>query len=214
VSEAQGKREPEPAVGGAKPRCKGTTRAGKPCASTVLVDGEHCLVHSSRGFDPVEAGRKGGLRSALARRALSKNEQRQAFEGRERLREQFEADPEFYEQVKAVYREALEAITTCPSCKERARPDHRTRIAAGDSFLAQLYGKPRQDINQSVTTQRKLVIAVPDWYLTIHRDRLAAGERPLFGDTELVPRDSPDALPAADAADADVLDYDELTGGD
>ena len=90
---------------------------------------------------------------------------------------------------------------------------------AGDSFLAQLYGKPRQDINQQVSTERKLVIAVPDWYLTIDRDRRAAGERPLFGDTEIVARDSQEALPAADAADeqganGEVLDYDELTAGD
>ncbi len=36
------------------------------------------------------------------------------LEGRERLREQFEADPEFYERVKAIYFEALEADDHVP----------------------------------------------------------------------------------------------------
>ncbi len=121
--------------------------------------------------------------------------------------------------MKAVYRDALEALTTCPSCRERALPDHRTRIAAGDSFLAQLYGKPRQDINQSVSNEHKIVYAVPDWWFKIEQDRRARGEHPAFGGDEIVSRDSKDALRAADAADeqganGEVLDYDELTAGD
>ena len=140
-------------------------------------------------------------------------------DGRERLREQFEADPEFYERVKAVYFEALEAVTTCPSCRERALPDHRTRIGAGDSFLAQLYGKPRQDINQNVSNEQKLVIVAPEWWFRIERDRRAKGEHPAFGGAEIVARGSQDVLPAADAAyeqsaNGEVLDYDELTAGD
>ncbi len=71
VSKAHKEHEAKATVTNAKPSCKGTTKAGKPCASTVLVDGEHCLVHSSRGFDPVEAGRKGG-RSRLSRGVLSR----------------------------------------------------------------------------------------------------------------------------------------------
>ena len=106
-----------------------------------------------------------------------------------------------------------------PSCCARALPEHRTRIAAGDSFLAQLYGKPRQDINQNVSTERKLVIVAPEWWFKIERDRRAGGEWPAFGGAEILSRDSQDVLPAADAADeqganGEVLDYDELTGGD
>ena len=135
------------------------------------------------------------------------------------MREQFEADPEFYDKVKAVYRDALEAVTTCPSCRERALPDHRTRIAAGDSFLAQLYGKPRQDINQQVSNEQKLVIAVPDWWFKIEQDRRAKGEWPAFVGGEIVSRGSQEVLPAAGAADeqgasGEVLDYDEVTAGD
>jgi hypothetical protein len=146
------------------------------------------------------------------KRAHAETEQKQTREGRERLREQFESDSDFYARVKGVYFDALEAMTTCPNCREQGRPDHRTRIAAGDSFLAQLYGKPRQDINQSVSSEHKIVIAVPDWWLKIDRDRRASGERPLFGDAELVPRGS-HAVQSAVAA-GEVLDYDELTPGD
>jgi hypothetical protein len=80
------------------------------------------------------------------RRSLSKNGQHETRQGRERLREQFENDPDFYERIKAVYEDGIVAVTTCPSCRDRALPDHRTRIAAGDSFLAQVYGKPKQNV--------------------------------------------------------------------
>jgi len=104
-----------------KPTCKGTTKAGNPCRSTVVGEDGYCLVHSpSRAFDPVETGRQGGKKSGVTRRALSKSDREQIREGRERLREQFESDPAFYEKVKTVYREALEAVTTCPGCHEHA----------------------------------------------------------------------------------------------
>ncbi len=121
--------------------------------------------------------------------------------------------------MKAVYRDALEAAHHVPELPGTALPDLRTRIAAGDSFLAQLYGKPRQDINQNVSNEHKLVIVAPDWWFKIERDRRAKGEHPAFGGAEIVARDSRDALQAADAADeqganGEVLDYDELTAGD
>ena len=92
------KHGPKSKVGGAKPRYEGTTKAGNPCQSTLLVDGHHCVFHAPNGLDPVELGRKGGRRSTIARRSLSRNEQQQIREGREKLREQFEADPDLYER--------------------------------------------------------------------------------------------------------------------
>ena len=55
------------------------------------------------------------------------------------------------------YENGVEAVTTCPNCKERALPDHRTRLAAGDSFLAQIYGKRHQ---QSIQTKTDVTINV------------------------------------------------------
>ena len=145
--EAPDKHQADPAPTPEKPRCKGTTKGGQPCQSPLLGPDGYCVVHSpTRHFDPVEAGRKGGQRSAIARRAPEKNGAHPTRDGRERLREDFERDSEAYAKLKAVYDEAREAVTTCPSCKERALPDHRVRIAAGDSFLAQIYGKPKQNV--------------------------------------------------------------------
>ena len=160
-----------------KPTCKGTTKAGNPCRSTVVGEDGYCLVHSpSRAFDPVETGRQGGKKSGVTRRALSKSDREQIREGRERLREQFENDPAFYEKVKTVYREALEAVTTCPGCHEHALPDHRTRLTAGDSFLGQIYGKPRQEV--SVHQKNEFVLSVPTWWFEreTERRRLGKGE--------------------------------------
>jgi Family of unknown function (DUF5763) len=132
----------------AKPCCTAATKLGKPCKARAEADG-YCRVHSpSRTFDPVETGRKGGQKSAIARRARRESVLRDnvrarngtPLDARIRLREAFEADHEHYAKLKAVYEEALDAMTA------DGRPDHRTRLAAGDSFLAQIYGKPKQTV--------------------------------------------------------------------
>jgi tRNA A37 N6-isopentenylltransferase MiaA len=96
----------------------------------------------------VELGRKGGRKRGHTKRAHGKNGDAPTREGRERLRQEFESDADFYAKVKAAYEDALEAVTTCPSCKERALPNHPVRLAAGDSVMAQIYGKPQQNIQQ------------------------------------------------------------------
>src|SRR5215208_8184473 len=94
----------------ARPHCQATTKAGKPCRSTALVDGKHCLFHAPDGLDPAELGRKGGQKSAVARRSHEKNGQKSARRGaREILREAFETDEEWIAAVKAVYMEGLHA---------------------------------------------------------------------------------------------------------
>jgi hypothetical protein len=145
TAEAQPNREAGLPLALAKPHCKGTTKAGKPCQSTVLVDDNHCLVHSSRRFDPVEAGRKGGQKSAIVRRSHAKNGGGKTRDGRVLLREVYEGDHEFRAKVKASYEDGLTAMKTCGGCGG-AMADHRTRIAAGDSLMAQIYGKPMQTI--------------------------------------------------------------------
>ena len=92
------------------------------------------------------------------RRSPEKNGSAPTRKGRERLRAEFESDAEFYKKVKGAYEGAIEAVTTCPGCKERALPDHRVRIAAGDSFLAQVYGKPQTNI-QTKTDVTILVVS-------------------------------------------------------
>jgi hypothetical protein len=183
---------------GGKPTCKGVTKAGRPCQSTVLVDGEYCLVHSSRPFDPVETGRIGGRKSVEAKRARKEIAPEPGVDGREKLRAEFERDDDAYDRLKAAYLGGLEAVTTCPSCREKALRDHRTRIAAGDSFLAQLYGKPRQEVNQTVNKKVQLALfVVPDWFYELEMEARRRGEEPEFGGQPISPRSQYEAGPRA-----------------
>jgi hypothetical protein len=63
-----------------------------------------------------------------------------ALDARTRLRELFEADQQAYLKIRDVYWDALEAVTA------DGRPDHRTRLEASNSYMAQIYGKPQQNI--------------------------------------------------------------------
>jgi hypothetical protein len=80
------------------------------------------------GLDPVENGRKGGVRSGEVRREQSKSV-------RERLRERVEEE---FELVWAALRDGLEAVG------DAGDPDARTRILAAQAVLAEAYGRPPQ----------------------------------------------------------------------
>ena len=139
----------------AAPRtCRGKTKAGKPCNGRVLQPDGYCTVHSpTLGFDPVRKGKEGATRSAELRRARSEERKKR---GRERLQEHFEDDDEVYAALKSAYFEALDAVTTCPDCRENAKPDHAIRLRAGDSLLAQVYGKPLTQTHQ--TSDQTIVV--------------------------------------------------------
>jgi len=113
-----------------EPRCKGTRRDGAPCGAWQQLDDEGlCRVHShSSRFDPVETGRRAGLRSGTVRREQAKSV-------RERLREKVEAEIDL---VWAAYAGALEAVGA------DGAPDHRARYQAASALLAESYGKPVQ----------------------------------------------------------------------
>src|SRR5689334_13489639 len=87
LTESSSEAEQTAMVQTTKPVCKGTTKAGNPCKSTLLVDGKHCLFHAPEGLDPVELGRKGGQKSGLTRRTHANSDVQGVREGRERLRE-------------------------------------------------------------------------------------------------------------------------------
>ena len=68
------------------------------------------------------------------------------------LRELYETDEDLKTKVKAAYEEGLTANKTCGGCGS-PMPDHRIRIEAGNSLMAQIYGKPAQNVegNHAVT---------------------------------------------------------------
>lgn len=179
MREAQEKPEPKPVVAGAKPGCKATTRAGKPCQGRPEADG-YCWVHSpTRPLDFAEIGRKGGLRSAAARRAPAGNgadDRREAREARAELRRLLEQHPAFQAMLRAVYEGGLEATLL------NGMPDHRTRILAANSLLAEAYGKPMQSIE-----------AKHDVNITVVSRTLAALERE-DGQNQLPPGAADDVL--------------------
>jgi hypothetical protein len=90
------------------------------------------------GRAPSARLRSTSVRAVAAKRARKEIASEPGLEGREKLRAEFEQDGDAYERLKAAYLGGLEAVTTCPNCREKALPDHRARIAAGDSFMAQL----------------------------------------------------------------------------
>ena len=119
------------------PTCKGRTRAGSACRSTVLRADGYCGVHSpSTTFDPVETGRQGGKRSGEVRRDQAKSV-------RDRLRDKVEANAE---TVWAAFFDGLTATTTDGS------PDFRARFHAASSLLAEAYGKPIQPTHEQAGT--------------------------------------------------------------
>src|SRR5439155_19898578 len=79
-------------------------RDGKPCQSKPVGADGFCAIHSpSRGLDPVEMGRNGGVASGEARRALSAS-------ARERLRRLADEDGGVWGRLKAACRDGPEAV--------------------------------------------------------------------------------------------------------
>lgn len=110
--------------------CTGTTKAGNPCRSTLVLDDGYCAVHSpSKPFDLVALGRAGGIASGEVRRALANT-------ARERLRRLADEDEEFWTRLKAAYKDGLEAVD------DDGKPDYRTRVMTAGAFLTEAYGRP------------------------------------------------------------------------
>jgi hypothetical protein len=172
-------------------RCKGTKKGGSRCTSPLVRDDGYCVQHSPiRRFDAAEAGRKGGQRSALARRSQAKNGANDGTpkDARERLRELLEIDAELQAKLQAVVDGALEAVTTCPNCKAKSLPDHRVRLDALRTLHAEALGKPKQNVEAK--HEHSIVV--------VNRTREALED------------------PVADSTNGlsgQVLDYDELTAG-
>jgi hypothetical protein len=139
MSEAQDNPTASDALTPTKPTCKGTTKDGNPCKSTVLFDGKHCAFHAPGGLDPSEIGRMGGRRPASVERSHAKNGAGSgtAREVRELLRELIET-PELRAKIFAVYEGALQAGTS--------DPDYRVQLQAVKDLLAEAYGKPKQNV--------------------------------------------------------------------
>lgn len=101
--------------------CAGTTRAGNPCRSRILVDGVYCMAHSKTlGADMAALGGKGGLASGETRREQAKSI-------RQRLAERLEENVDL---VWAAFEDGLRS------------DDERVRIVAATSVLAEAFGKP------------------------------------------------------------------------
>jgi hypothetical protein len=133
----------------ARRTCKGTTKAGNPCRSTLVLGDGYCAVHSpSKPFDLVELGRAGGIASGEVRRALANT-------ARERLRRLADEDEEFWLRLKAAYKDGLEAVA------DDGSPDYRTRVMTAGAFLAEAYGKPPQAIIGDDTQPLQFVLESP-----------------------------------------------------
>jgi hypothetical protein len=113
-------------------RCQGITRAGEPCRTNIVGDDGWCVVHRpSSTYDPTVTGRAGGIASGEVRRALANT-------ARERLRRLADEDQEFWERLKAAYKDGLDAVDP------DGKPDFRARVMTAGAFLAEAYGKPAQ----------------------------------------------------------------------
>jgi hypothetical protein len=114
--------------------CKGQTKAGNACRSTLVGPDGYCTVHSpSKAFDPIETGRRGGRRSGIVRSGQAKSV-------RERIAERLEAEAD---KIAKVYLDAMQATDA------DGVPEHRVRLMGADSGLAQAYGKPTTHVEQS-----------------------------------------------------------------
>jgi hypothetical protein len=117
-------------------KCKGTTKAGKPCGSPPLRGSDFCLSHSpeeereSRGFGGAQEG-SGRPPAAKPLRLL-----------RERVEEEID-------KWLAPFEDALSAtqgvvVGNGPSARLEILPDHRTRMSAAEAVFDRVYGRPRQ----------------------------------------------------------------------
>src|SRR6187200_447690 len=132
---AEAKPDHRPTLASKKPCCSSRTKAGKPCKGRAEADG-YCRVHSpSSTFDPAQAGRKGGRKSAAVKRARRESRARELRTATDLLREEFATDAEWRAAVRAAYRDPLMNSSKASE-----------RLAAAEALVNRIDGKPVQNI--------------------------------------------------------------------
>ena len=118
-----------------KPCCTAVTKLGKPCKGRPEADG-YCRVHSPTStFNPAEAGRRGGKKSAAVKRARRESRARELRTATDLLREEFATDAEWRAAVRAAYRDPVMHSSKATE-----------RLAAAEALVNRIDGKPVQNI--------------------------------------------------------------------
>jgi hypothetical protein len=128
----------------AKPSCDGITKAGKPCRSPAVGPNGYCAVHDPNSpHDFAEIGRRGGRKSANAKRA--RHDLQAGRPVTELLRETFESDEAWLAAAVDAYRAGV----------SEGKP--MDRVSVTNDLLARLYGKPQQLIQTKTETTINVV---------------------------------------------------------
>lgn len=119
----------------AKRRCKGTTKAGKPCKAHPLRGTDHCLAHSDRDTRESVGFRADNGKGGRPRKPRVVDVMRERVE-------------EKVEELLAPYFDAVEKAMLHASSDGEVHvsehPDYGARVAAAEKLLDRVYGKPMQ----------------------------------------------------------------------
>lgn len=165
-----------------KPRCGGTTKAGKPCKAAplrkdveiqgVTVKGKHCRAHDPDLPDSARFGSRAQAKAAGDQGGRPRNPRVV-----EVLRDRFEARADEFLDALDEALKAMQPYTV--GWGEEAYvemvPDHRVRLKALEIAFDRVYGRPKQATEISgpgggAIPTAPLIPEDPEW----HRDALAA----------------------------------------